>query len=325
MSDVPNRSLRDALRAEFDRNTTDPGCLDAGTLAAWSDGTLSGRSRSVAEAHAASCARCQALLAAMVRTAPPPEEASAAWWRRLRLAWLAPIVATATVVAIWISVPRPFRSSTVVPPATSVAANPEPPMAAFKEPEAAPPPAPASAPKPARAPAAARSMPRARESAKGRLDDAAESRAERVGPAPPSAAPAPPIALGAASPRFETLASAQARPVGIEVLSPDSSVRWLLMTGGRVGRSTDGGATWQTQATGLTRVTAASAPTPEVLWVVGPSGGVAMTADGRTWQRVSFPEFADLTAVVASDAKSAVVATADGRRLATADGGVSWR
>src|SRR5919108_4524353 len=46
-------------------------CLDADTLAAWFEGTLSADDRRATEAHVADCARCQMLMAAMARTAPP--------------------------------------------------------------------------------------------------------------------------------------------------------------------------------------------------------------------------------------------------------------
>ena len=52
-------------------------CLDAETLAAWADDALSARERADAEAHAANCARCQTMLAAMIRTQPAPAAAVA--------------------------------------------------------------------------------------------------------------------------------------------------------------------------------------------------------------------------------------------------------
>ncbi|HKF68917.1 MAG TPA: zf-HC2 domain-containing protein, partial [Vicinamibacterales bacterium] len=47
-------------------------CLDADTLAAWFDGTLSKSERKMAESHLSTCARCQAVLAATARTSVPP-------------------------------------------------------------------------------------------------------------------------------------------------------------------------------------------------------------------------------------------------------------
>ena len=47
---------------------TGPECLDADTLAAWADNALGAAELAAAEAHAADCARCQAMLAAMARS-----------------------------------------------------------------------------------------------------------------------------------------------------------------------------------------------------------------------------------------------------------------
>jgi hypothetical protein len=80
-------------------------CLDVETLAAWADGALDARERVAAEAHAADCARCQELLATMVRTLPPKVAKSP--WRMPSLTWLVPLTAAATALAIWVAVPKP--------------------------------------------------------------------------------------------------------------------------------------------------------------------------------------------------------------------------
>src|SRR5512145_2864669 len=60
-------------------------CLDAESLAAWLDNRLTPAQRSAAETHAASCLRCQSMLAAMARTATaadslsPGQERSRSW------------------------------------------------------------------------------------------------------------------------------------------------------------------------------------------------------------------------------------------------------
>src|SRR5262245_13527789 len=84
------------------------GCLDAETLAAWAEETLSSRDRSAAEAHAADCARCQAMLAAMARTTPAVVEAP--WWRVHMMAWMVPMSAAAAALILWIALPM-MRSS----------------------------------------------------------------------------------------------------------------------------------------------------------------------------------------------------------------------
>jgi photosystem II stability/assembly factor-like uncharacterized protein len=93
-----------------------------------------------------------------------------------------------------------------------------------------------------------------------------------------------------------------------------------------VQRSLDAGATFSTEYTADSAVllTAGAAPSVNVCWLVGRSGVVVLTTDGRVWQRLTFPEQADLTAVTAIDARTATVTTADGRRFGTADGGRTW-
>src|SRR5712692_3582980 len=66
-----NRSVEPLLRRSLRPSSTDlvltSACLDAETIAAWADGGLSRRDRAAAEAHAAECPRCQAVVAALVK------------------------------------------------------------------------------------------------------------------------------------------------------------------------------------------------------------------------------------------------------------------
>jgi len=84
-------------------------CVDAETLAAWMDGSLSGDALGRAEHHAAGCARCQAMLASMARTAP--ETAARPWWRLHKVKWMVPIAAAATAVVLWVSVDRQEKAA----------------------------------------------------------------------------------------------------------------------------------------------------------------------------------------------------------------------
>src|SRR5260221_3121526 len=97
MSELPDRLLRGALHDKASA-TPSPLCVDAEALAAWADGTMSGATRAAFETHAADCTRCQALMAAMVRSEPPPIEQ--AWWRRSPVAWLMPLAAATAATAI---------------------------------------------------------------------------------------------------------------------------------------------------------------------------------------------------------------------------------
>jgi hypothetical protein len=148
---------------------------------------------------------------------------------------------------------------------------------------------------------------------------------------PPQAAR--PVQEPAATPRPATYARQRAvlgESGGLvahrEVTSPDPAVRWRFGAAGLVQRSADGGKTWAPQISGVTLdLSAASAPSATVCWIVGRSGVVLLTVDGSTWRRLPFPLTGDLRAVSATDGKTASVTTADGRVLTTTDGGASWR
>jgi photosystem II stability/assembly factor-like uncharacterized protein len=71
-------------------------------------------------------------------------------------------------------------------------------------------------------------------------------------------------------------------------------------------------------------ITAGAAPTPTTCWLVGRGGTVLLTTDGKTFARTSPPDPTDLSAVRATDARSATVTTVDGREFATTDGGRTW-
>ncbi|HUK36608.1 MAG TPA: zf-HC2 domain-containing protein, partial [Vicinamibacterales bacterium] len=145
MSGEPNRdrTVEDALRrsragqsSATARARTDA-CLDTETFALWVDDGLSAADRAAAERHVAECARCQATLAALVRTIPTPERRRP-WWQTMRVAWLAPVAATATALAIWVAVPSappPHSPVPSVPASAPVVPSSEP---AKQEAETAP-------------------------------------------------------------------------------------------------------------------------------------------------------------------------------------------
>jgi len=105
-----------------------------------------------------------------------------------------------------------------------------------------------------------------------------------------------------------------------------ASVQWRVLSGHIVQHSVDKGATWTTQYTldETAQLAAGSAPSSTTAWFVGRGGLVVATADGRIWRRVAFPEAIDLTGVVATDARVAIVTSADRRVFTTTDGGASW-
>jgi len=81
-------------------------CPDAETLAAWVDGALDGARLASMDAHLADCARCQELVAHVVRIQPEAPIPKSWWQGSLRARWLVPVAATAAAIVIWVAVPR---------------------------------------------------------------------------------------------------------------------------------------------------------------------------------------------------------------------------
>ena len=315
------------------------GCLDAETLAAWADEALDARERSHAEAHAADCARCQALLAAMVRTTAVPSRAASRFGLRSRW-WLIAMTPAAAALVVWFAVPRrvPVRQSESasavdqVAPAFSPAAQPAPPTdvtadtrATVQDEPAAPSPLAKSRATEAPEKKTATTAP---ERANGIAD--AETRnaaaaASAVAPAAPPPAPSADASMRRESAPVAGRLSAFANPLDT-VVSSNPATRFRLLTGGGVQRSADGGATWRIETTGATdTLTAGASPSPSVCWLIGRSGTVLLSTDGRSWRRLAFPEAVDLRSISATDGDNATVTAVDGRVFATTDGGQTWR
>jgi Putative zinc-finger len=346
-------------------------CLEADTLAAWADGALPGDRLAAIETHAAGCARCQAMLAAMVRTAPAGERPASRWHAWKLVGWGAPLAAAAALV-LWVVVGREGQPASPAAPAPTFESR----QAAERDRAAAPPPATiAPAVPPPAQPTARRAAPaaprpsaaqeqRTRAEEPARSAELAASEARRANPndlagragaggagrgggrggaggvaggtsavvAPPAPAvaapttpPPPPPPATAPVREADALAARAFSSVAPEFSSPDGSVRWRPAGASVVERSGDGGRTWQQVALdAAVTVRAGSAPSSDVCWLVGPAGVVLLSTDGRTFRRLRFPEPADLTSVRATDARRAVVTTADGRRFATTDGGDTW-
>src|SRR5262252_3573552 len=217
MSELPPRLLRETL--------LDPpapassACLDADSLAAWFDGTLSKSERTMAESHLSMCARCQAVLAATARTSAPPP--ARRWWQTATVRWLVPIAATSAVaLVLWMKLPeqrplpdsrRPDRPSALVAAPTSI---PSPPAESAPRPQT-------SANLKRLADSKDEKTPVAREDAPGKrpsinAEGSVASRQEQTGPvalerdaiAPPSAG-SPPARPDASSPSADRLAESR--------------------------------------------------------------------------------------------------------------------
>ena len=102
------------------RSVPSSACLDPEILAAWIDNTLPDAPRAKAEAHAASCSRCQALLAAMARTAEAAAAAASVGQPRSRVfgvaPWIAAVGTAAIALVIWAGIlPRADRPASETP------------------------------------------------------------------------------------------------------------------------------------------------------------------------------------------------------------------
>jgi hypothetical protein len=330
-----NRSMDDLLRDTLRAGAADSTavCVDAETAAAFVDGTLSTRERASAEAHIADCARCQAVVAALVRSTPPLNDRE--WWRRPAMVWLVPATAAAAAVAIWINVP----DSAAPPPAQTVRSEGARLDSSPIQPQVQP-----------QIPAATSRLEAAeavgvREAAE-RL---AKPRSLGAPAAPQAAAPPAPVALPDAAradaatsvpPNVETVTVSGATPAVVDtmsvatfrtalspIVSSNRVSQWRVGTSGEVQHSADGGKSWRTQATGVkATAVAGSSPSPTICWLVGPGGLVLLTTDeGRSWRRLPFPADTDLASVRATDDRTATIVSVEGRSFTTSDAGRSWR
>ena len=328
-----DRSVDHVLRRVLSDSSSvsaESSCVDGETLAAWTSGSLHTEQAAAVESHVAGCARCQAMMAVFVRTEPiVPEPES--MWRRWRLGWLVPLATAATAAALWIALPG---TATVPSPADSARRS------VALESQA---PADASAPSPA-APSldpAAPAPPLRQEKANALagneslipLDEAAtrERLEERIAAAAPGA-PAPPSAEAEADRRdvqaapAESFAAARAAvALPLEILAPGGSVRWRIVNGRQVERSTSAGADWMPATIDSTSIlTAGTAPSSTVCWIIGRNGAVYFTTEGSRFVRLPFPETVDLVAIAAPDDRTATVSAADGRSWRTVDQGRTW-
>lgn len=357
-----DRVLRESLGSSTPAGVGE--CLDAETLAAWTDGGLSAAERATAERHLSACQRCQTMMAIVVQTSPS-EVAPESWWQRMRAwPWLVPVTAGTAAVVLWVAVqngPSPAPLQQPAAPATAPIEQPArpatAPIEAQQEQAAARSEPTPSAPEPKEGIAAGAREERAnaadarRDLPSGGRDEIGATQApppeDRLGQlaetaAAPAAAPAAPGAAAppAAAPQalessaakarsnekaVPTFRRAEAAGNAIAVLSPDPAVRWVFGSSGTIQFSTTSGSTWETLASGVTTdLVAGASPSTTVCWVVGRAGTVLLTTDGRRFQRLPFPESVDLTAVRAMDARAAIVSTADMRNFRTSDGGQTW-
>jgi hypothetical protein len=119
--------------------------------------------------------------------------------------------------------------------------------------------------------------------------------------------------------------------VGVEnpkiILASNGTVRWRVLSAGRIEQSVDSGVTWVPQNSGVkAELLAGSAPSDAVCWIVGLSGTILRSTDGGGhWSKVVSPMGGDVAGIQAVDAMTAEIYGANKTaRFITHDGGVSW-
>jgi hypothetical protein len=316
-------------------------CLDAETAAAFADDTLSAHERSRAEAHVAECARCQALLAAVVTMTPPV--VARPWWRRPAITWLAPIAVAATAVVVWVNMPR---SANMAPPVQSAreAARPAQSQSTRTPPPFADAERPSESARDSRAalsatPSAARSPERERDRTEATdlpAGTPAGVLANSAVTPPPAAAPAATAAdmqaretilpsttvpQAAAAPRSESSIGSESRQASPAEQAPEPPSVAEAVTFGTASSEQSVARRFDL---GSGRVIVSSNPTSR--WRIGTPGVVQHSADsGSTWRTQSTGVNVPLTAGASPSPSVCWLVGRGGVVLLSTDEGRSWQ
>lgn len=330
MTELPDRLLRKALRLTAPATPSNV-CIDAEALAAWADGTMSGAARAALETHAADCARCQALMAAMARSAPPPIEPGR--WRA-RLPWLMSLAAATGAIVIVVALIVIDRRGPAPPAALpgSAAAVVSRAEERSASPAAAPSKPVPSAAAPAASGATGSAIPDSRRDraaensaalqphrgpAGGLPESTSELRAKDAAAAAaavPVSPPAPPFAAPTAAAPKELAAPAPAAAVG-ETVSAEAA---------RSDRVSSRAAAPQMMKVATPAPLIVASPARDSQWRIV-DGAVEHTADGgATWQAQALGVDVRVRAGAAPAARVCWLAGSRGVILLTTDG-ASWR
>jgi hypothetical protein len=158
-----------------------------------------------------------------------------------------------------------------------------------------------------------------------------QDRARSTAAAPRAAAPAPASDAAQQAPGNlnEAVSVRPAAPPAAAAERREEAERQGTVTGQLQARAafaaTPCGPSWPAPPADIAgQITAGSAPSANVCWIVGRAGSVLRSTDHQTWQRVNIPQAADLSGITATDARTATVMAVDGRTFSTSDGGVTW-
>jgi Tfp pilus assembly protein FimT len=147
--------------------------------------------------------------------------------------------------------------------------------------------------------------------------------------APPAPAPAPAAASGGVSAYNGAASMERVMTSNPRLISPPGSgVIWRAGRAGLLEFSSDSGASWSRQTSGvLVDLMTGMALSDKVCWIVGRVGAILLTTDGGAhWQLIHSPLSEDLGGVRASDALHATIWNArNTKSFETSDGGLTWK
>jgi hypothetical protein len=109
--------------------------------------------------------------------------------------------------------------------------------------------------------------------------------------------------------------------------APGGKVIWRVGKDGLIEQSTNAGAVWLQQDSGVTvTLDSGSAPSEAVCWVFGRAGTILQTVDGGGhWTKIVSPIAGDIGGILAADAQHATIWDAGKKNnFVTADGGATW-
>jgi len=112
----------------------------------------------------------------------------------------------------------------------------------------------------------------------------------------------------------------------LSVPAPGGTTLWRIGQAGMIQRSSDSGATWSIQPSGVVAdLIAGSAYNDQVCWLVGRAGTILRTTDGgATWQKITAPTSVDLVSVFAINAQSATITDDAAHSYQTSSAGARW-
>lgn len=323
------RLLRGALKVPAGADLSRE-CLDAETLAARTDGRLSGTDRAMADAHLSACPRCQAMLAIMVRTAPL-EPVPDSWWQRTRgLGWLVPLTAGTAAIVLWFAVQNGQRPTMVQQPAAPNFGTEEAQQERAQAEVAPVAPKPQESvtlgdrTKPGTVVGRERDVAPGAEGRTGPTEERANASSERVGQRQDRGEArkdeTAPAQAAAAADRLGKVAEAASSAAPRAAAAPPSAASRALEAA--AARASNEAVTLSRQGRGES--TDIVSPDPAIRWRVGPSGSIQYSINGGSaWEALSSGATADLIVGVSPSTtvcwvvgrSGAVLLTIDGRRF----------